>query len=131
MALYKAAPALLRIRKHSQVHRSNLAAHRQLTNIHLIWTSRHFYGIYLLKRRGLRPGLLYSCPFVILSTRAVARRDQRAVRANTRCFIGVSQSNRAEGDSFGGMIHFAIAVMRRQYLVIVLTAILTTAASIV
>jgi hypothetical protein len=46
-------------------------------------------------------------------------------------FIGVSQSNRAEGDSFGGMIHFAIAFMRRQYLVIVLTAILATAASIV
>src|SRR5258706_14170328 len=45
--------------------------------------------------------------------RAVLQRNMLQTEGTDAPFIGVSQSNRAEGDSFGGMIHFAIAFMRR------------------
>jgi polysaccharide biosynthesis transport protein len=58
------------------------------------------------------------------------RNTQRTYAADAP-LIGVSQSNRPDGDGFGQMIHLAIAFMRRRYLTIILTAILMTVASIV
>jgi succinoglycan biosynthesis transport protein ExoP len=43
----------------------------------------------------------------------------------------VAQSTSAEADGFGQMMHYAIGFLRRQYLVIILTAALALAASIV
>ncbi|HVX77196.1 MAG TPA: AAA family ATPase [Bradyrhizobium sp.] len=45
--------------------------------------------------------------------------------------LGAAQGNRAEGDGFGEIVHSAVALLRRQYLVIVPTAILLMAASVV
>jgi polysaccharide biosynthesis transport protein len=50
----------------------------------------------------------------------------------TRLLLGsVAHSDRTEENSIGEMIHFAFAFARRQYLVIILTAVLAMAASVV